>query len=249
MSGPGAVPDRQDAPHPHQVLADPSGSVLLSADLGADLIRVFAIDPATGNLEDCPAINTTAGAGPRHVRFANANGNATAPAIKGRAAKDTKFYVTNELSNDVSVYSASYTKSGCLSAEEVQNINPFPGDKPGPEGSALAEVEIHGNTLYASNRGDAAFGSDDSIARFTIEDDGLLTFEEITSSYGVYPRSFVINKAGDMVAIGNQVSSNVAVVERDVATGKLGKKVADLQLGSKGEPGKEEGISGIVWNE
>lgn len=259
MEGPGADPSRQDAPHPHQVITDPTGSFLLTADLGADLIRVFSINNATGELADCPAINATAGAGPRHIRFGNTKLRKTEMrdpkkktvkrCEKSSAGDDAVFYVTNELSNTVTAYAVSYPKSGCLQASEIQTLNPFPGDKPGPKESYVAEVEIHGDSLYVSNRGDASFEKNDSIARFSIDDAGSLKFEEVTSSHGVYPRSFVVNKAGDLVAIGNQVSSNVVVVKRDVATGKLGEKVAELEVGSKGELGTEQGISGIVWAE
>lgn len=249
MAGPGPVPDRQDVPHPHQVIADPTGSFILSADLGADLIRVFSIDKATGELVNCPAINATAGSGPRHVRFGNTQEENAHKRFRRAREAPAVFYLTNELSNTVSTYEISYPESGCIEASEIQNLNPFPGDKPGPEDSAVSEAEIHGDSLYVSNRGDASFEKNDSIARFSIDDAGSLTFEEATSAYGVYPRSFVINEAGDLVAIGNQVSSNVVVVKRDVATGKLGEKVAELELGSKGEPGQEEGISGIVWAE
>lgn len=252
MAGPGPVPERQDAPHPHQVITDPTGSFLLSADLGADLIRVFSIDKTTGELGDCPAINVTGGAGPRHLAFRNTEEDARRRFKREESQNDTSiiFYVTNELSNTVSSYTATYPDSGCFEASEIQNLSPFPEGVPGPEDSAVAGVQIHGDSLYVANRGDESFDSHDSIARFSIDgDSGELTFEEITSSHGVYPRSFVINKAGDLVAIGNQVSSNVVIVERDVETGELGEKVAELPLGSEGEPGQEEGISGIIWAE
>lgn len=43
----GSGPDtgRQEAPHAHQVLADPSGNWLVSVDLGTDSVRVCALDP------------------------------------------------------------------------------------------------------------------------------------------------------------------------------------------------------------
>ncbi|KAK2763248.1 hypothetical protein FQN54_009884 [Arachnomyces sp. PD_36] len=248
MDGPGPDP-RQDAPHPHQVLQDPTGDYVVIPDLGADLIRVFTIDKSTGNLEDCPPINTTAGAGPRHARFWNPP--AAAPKGKGKAAapEGTFMYVTNELSNTVSAFEVTYPEGGCLTGSELQTLSPYPGDEAGPEGSSTAEVEISGNSVYVSNRGDASFDGNDSLARFSIGEEGSLTFEEITSSYGVFPRSFKINKAGDLVAIANQVSANVAIVARDTESGKLGEKVADLRVGDEGEAGQEAGISGIVWLE
>ncbi|KAK3054203.1 hypothetical protein LTR09_004981 [Extremus antarcticus] len=49
MSAPGPNSARQDAPHPHEVLTDPTGAYLLAPDLGADLIRIWPINPAPGS--------------------------------------------------------------------------------------------------------------------------------------------------------------------------------------------------------
>src|SRR5690242_4970132 len=50
LDGPGADPDRQEAPHPHQVLVDPTGGFLLVTDLGSDKIHINKIDKKTGRL-------------------------------------------------------------------------------------------------------------------------------------------------------------------------------------------------------
>lgn len=48
----GTGPDahRQEAPHAHQVLPDPTGRWVLSVDLGTDSVRICGLDPATGAL-------------------------------------------------------------------------------------------------------------------------------------------------------------------------------------------------------
>ncbi|TVY86954.1 putative 6-phosphogluconolactonase, partial [Lachnellula willkommii] len=43
LSAPGTIPDRQDAPHPHEALVDPTDQFIVVPDLGADYIRVFSI--------------------------------------------------------------------------------------------------------------------------------------------------------------------------------------------------------------
>ena len=100
MSGRGANPQRQNAPHPHYVMADPSNEFLVVPDLGADLLRLYAIDKTSGKLTDCPAQATSPGTGPRHVTFW------TPPAASkvGRRASvaGTMMYSANELSNSVS---------------------------------------------------------------------------------------------------------------------------------------------------
>ena len=54
-------------------------------------------------------------------------------------------------------------------------------------------------------------------------------------------------KAGDMVAFGGQTSSNVAIVARDTTTGKLGDLIANLQVGTPGTAGNEDGLSAVIW--
>ncbi|MEU9251800.1 lactonase family protein [Streptomyces sp. NPDC048270] len=67
--GSGPDPDRQERPHAHQVLPDPSGRWVLSVDLGTDSVRVCALDPATGGLRPHTETVLRAGTGPRHLTF------------------------------------------------------------------------------------------------------------------------------------------------------------------------------------
>ncbi|KAL2819690.1 Lactonase, 7-bladed beta-propeller-domain-containing protein [Aspergillus granulosus] len=246
MSEPGAVPDRQEAPHPHQALLDPTGAFVLVPDLGADLVRVFAIDKSNGELSTCPSLNYTAGGGPRHGVFWTAE---DAPKIRGRApgAPHTVLYIAGELNGEVEAFAVSYPTGGCLGFRQIDVDVPYPETV--PEGASLGEIRLAGNNVYVSVRLDAAFDGDDSLANLRRTQEGKLEFEEITSSYGVLPRTFAINKAGDLVAIGNQLSSNVAIVTRDPETGALGEVVADLLVGVPGEPNTLEGLSSIIWDE
>lgn len=52
MPSPGPDPERQDKPHPHQALLDPTGQYILVPDLGADLVRVFGWDVADLKLKE-----------------------------------------------------------------------------------------------------------------------------------------------------------------------------------------------------
>ncbi|KAL2815762.1 Lactonase, 7-bladed beta-propeller-domain-containing protein [Aspergillus cavernicola] len=245
LSTPGTNPDRQEAPHPHQTILDPTGKFVLVPDLGADLIRVFAVDESNGGLSACPSFNYTLGGGPRHGVFWTEE---NALKIRGRVSSaQTILYVVGELNNEVEAFAISYPAKGCLAFRQIDTEVPYPEDL--PEGASLGEIRLADNNVYVSVRMDAAFDGDDSLAHLRRNRNGTLAFEETTSSYGVLPRTFAINKAGDLVAVGNQLSSNVAIVTRDPATGALGEVVADLQVGVPGEPNTLEGLSSIVWDE
>ncbi|KAL4909221.1 hypothetical protein BDW74DRAFT_78939 [Aspergillus multicolor] len=245
LDAPGAVPDRQEAPHPHQTFLDPTGSFVLVPDLGADLIRVFAIDKSNGELSTCPSLNYTLGGGPRHGVFRTISEK---PRIRGRApGPATVVYVAGELNNEVEAFAVSYPESGCLSFKQIDTEIPYPSDL--PEGSSLGEIRLADDDLYVSVRLDSAFDGDDSLARLSLRKNGKVGFEEISTSGGVLPRTFEINKAGDLVAVGNQISSTVVIVERDPDTGVLGEVVAELLVGVPGEPNTMEGLSSVIWSE
>ncbi|KAK4118789.1 putative isomerase YbhE [Parathielavia appendiculata] len=234
---------RQDVPHPHEVHLDPTGKFILVPDLGADLVRIFRIDATSGKLTACPEAKANPGDGPRHIKF-----------WKSASGQVQKAYTLNELGNSVSAWDVAYpsdSSSGCLTLQKTQTLSTYAPGKTGGSTTKAAEIRVVGNFLYASNRADQTFGSQqDSIATYTIDSaTGAIAWLEAGNSYSYYPRTFQFNKAGTLVAVGGQTSSNVAIIARDPATGRLGKLVANLQVGQKGRAGQEDGLSAVVWVE
>jgi 6-phosphogluconolactonase (cycloisomerase 2 family) len=246
MAQKGPNPSRQDAPHPHHAFVDPTGDYLLVADLGADLIRINKIDKTTGKLTECPPGKPAPGTGPRHGVFWSPAGNTSRVRRQGAG---TTLFMANELANTVSRWAVTYPSGGCMTMTVKQSLTPYQGNATATRGTKIGEIKVKGNFLYTSNRNDKKFSPNDSMTQYTIASDGSLTWTETTSSYGTYPRTFDINKAGDFVAIGDQTSSNVAIVARDTKTGKLGSRVTDLRIGATGIPENEDGLSAVVWAE
>ncbi|KAG9233734.1 Lactonase, 7-bladed beta-propeller-domain-containing protein [Amylocarpus encephaloides] len=243
--------ERQDRPHPHQVLPDPTGKFILVPDLGADAIHIFSINPTSGFLTACPDAQTAPGDGPRHGEWWSLTGNAM-------SSEGLKLYTVNELANSVSSWSVTYGAE-CLSLNKTQTISTFAGGiVPAAtvyNGASFppkaAELRIVGNFLYAANRNDKLFGEQtDSLATYTIDSTtGTLNWVEATSAHAFYPRSFSVNKAGTMIAVGGQTSSTVSIIARDVVTGKLGELIASIQVAGKGTYTNEDGLSSVVWIE
>ncbi|KAK4150433.1 hypothetical protein C8A00DRAFT_18029 [Chaetomidium leptoderma] len=232
---------RQDVAHPHEAHVDPTGKFIIVPDLGADVLRVFKIDSSSGQLTACSEGKADAGDGPRHIKFWK-----SADGLQ-------KAYVVNELGNSVSAWDVAYPsdESGCLNLKKTQTQSTYAPGKKGGSTTKAAEVRVVGNFVYATNRADQTFGSQqDSIATYTIDPaTGAIAWLEAANSYSYYPRTFQFNKEGTLVAVGGQTSSNVAIIARDPATGKLGKLVANLQVGQKGRAGEEDGLSAVVWVE
>ncbi|KAI4603586.1 hypothetical protein KJ359_003402 [Pestalotiopsis sp. 9143b] len=229
---------RQDKPHPHAGITDPTGDYLLVPDLGADLVRIFNINQTSGELTACGAGEADAGSGPRHGVFWSSGCH-------------QKFYTVNELGNSVTAWTVSYPSLGCLALAKTQTLSTYAeGVLPGNTTKA-AEIHIRDNFLYVSNRADETFGTEqDSLATYAIDPtSGDINWVEASSAYAWYPRSFAINKAGDLVAVGGQTSSNVAIISRDTTTGRLGDLVANVSIATRGTAGGEDGLSAVVWAE
>jgi len=207
---------------------------VLVPDLGADLIRIFKAEP-DGRLSLCSEAKADPGDGPRHVKFWES------------ASGKRKLFSLNELSNTVSAWDIDGIS--CLRLTKTQTLSTYPPGKQGGPLTKAAELHAVGNFLYASNRADESFGPEqDSIAVYRIDlETGELEFVELANSYSFYPRTFQVNADGTLVAVGGQTSSNVAIIARDPETGKLGDLLASVQVGQRGRPNNEDGLSAVVW--
>ena len=241
LSSPGPVSKRQDKAHPHSVLTDPTGKFVVVPDLGADLIRIFQINTSTGMLTACPSVKTVPGDGPRHGAWR----------IAGTGmGKSTALYTINELSKSVTAWTASYPSSGCMSLDKIGTVSTSVPGRNSHTSSSAGEVHVAGDFLYTSNRNDQAFGThQDSLMTYKINQDGSLSFLEATNSHGWYARTFSINNAGDLLAVGGQASSTVSVISRDPSTGRLGDLLTSMQVGALGTDGGWDGLSSVVWAE
>jgi 6-phosphogluconolactonase (cycloisomerase 2 family) len=218
---------RQDAPHPHKTV------FLLVPDLGADLIRIYSIDNSTGKLTSCGNSVQTPGTEPRHAAFWG----------------DKTLFVANELANTVNRFSVDYS-GGCITLIKEQSSNTMACGKSAPSGTKVGEVHAHDNTIIVSNRRDLSFLPNDSMATFNLDPtSGAMTLTGVTSSGGTYSRTFQINKAGDLVVIGDQTTANVVVVKKDVTTGLLGPQVASMRIGTVGTAESDNGLSAVMWDE
>ena len=132
---PGPDAERQDAPHEHEAILDPTGQYLLVPDLGADLVRVFSWSPHSLDLKALAPLKAASGSGPRHAAFWNPYG----VACEGCT---TYFYLVAELASTITGYAVEYLPNGGgLAFTKVYNTTTF-GKPQIPKGSAPAEVHV-----------------------------------------------------------------------------------------------------------
>ena len=261
LAKPGPNPGRQDAPHPHQVLADPTGKFILSPDLGADLIRIYSINTESGELTTCPSYAVAPGSGPRHMAFwsvpASYSQHVGGGSSRSKAAALTTYlYLASELTNSVSafnvVYPATGAESNCLTLKLRQTVSNYPNGTvlptPTPQ---IGEIKVKGNTVYVTNRNDDSFGVGvDSFVTYGIcPNSGSITPQRFFSSEAEWPRTLVLNSKGDLAVVGGQVSSEVVVFARDVKTGQLGDVVARAVTGIRGDTSGNGGMSSAILAE
>ncbi|MEU4742142.1 lactonase family protein, partial [Actinosynnema sp. NPDC023658] len=130
--GAGPDPDRQEGPHAHQVLPDPTGEFVLAVDLGADAVFAYRLTDQ-GKLTPAATSRLHSGAGPRHLAFHPS----------GRFA-----YIANELDSTVVV--AGYDRGVLTPGAKLSTL---PAGAPTSPRNYPAEVVVSadGRFAYVSN--------------------------------------------------------------------------------------------------
>ena len=198
--GSGLDPQRQNAPHAHSIIMDPSNRYAFAADLGIDKIMIYKFDTTKGKLipNDESSVKLKPGAGPRHFTF-HPNGKYA--------------YVINELNSTITAFLYDETH-GRL--KEVQTVSTLPEDFSGKNTCADIHVSPSGKFIYGSNRGH------DSIVIFAIDTQtGKLTYVGHEPTQGRIPRNFAIDPTGTFLLAENQKSNNIVTFRINLQTGKL----------------------------
>jgi len=198
--GSGPNPDRQEGPHAHFIVPDPSNRFVLAVDLGLDKVLVYRFDAERGVLteHDPPSAPLPPGSGPRHLAF-----HPDAPYI----------YVINELASTISTC-AWDASAGTL--QVLDTISTLPDGFDGKNSCAEVRVSPSGRFVYGSNRGH------NSIAVFAIDEQhGTLIPTGHVSTEGRNPRNFTIDPAGRFMLVANHDTDTIVTFRIDEETGDL----------------------------
>ncbi|RDI14546.1 lactonase family protein [Flavobacterium sp. AG291] len=197
--------DRQEKAHVHMVYFSPDKKYIFSNDLGEDKIYIYSYNPDGGanTLTFKESIYVKPGSGPRHLVF-NPNG--------------IFFYVINELSATIGVYSYSYEKP-----QLIQELSLYAKDCTDFNSAAHISFSKDGKYLYATNRGDA-----NTITVFKVHSNGMINQVQQITTGGEGPRNFVIDPTDNYLLVAHQYTHNIIIFKRDKITGMLtetGKKI------------------------
>ena len=188
-----------DHPHAHQIASDAGGNYVIHADLGLDRLYLWRFDATQGKLlpHTPPWVELPPGDGPRHFHF-HPNGR--------------WFYSIQEEGSTVALFDYQPNRGQLV---HRQTLSTLPAGYAGSNFCSEIVVSADGRFVYAGNR------LHDSIALFSIGDDGRLTYQTEFWTRGNYPRSFSIDPSGNFLYCCNQRSDNVAVFRIDRPSGEL----------------------------
>ncbi|MCX5207049.1 lactonase family protein [Streptomyces sp. NBC_00237] len=195
--GGGPDQDRQEGPHAHQVLPDPSGRWVLSVDLGTDSVRVCVLTPDTGTLVVHAEVALRPGTGPRHLVFHPTGAYA---------------YVVNELTTTVTVcrWEAATGTLTPLSEAPLLPEEPTEGRSYASEGV----VAHDGRFLWVANRGH------DSISVLELTAGGeRAALRTTVPCGGHWPRDLALDPTGTRLYAANERSGDVTWFDVDPRTG------------------------------
>jgi 6-phosphogluconolactonase len=175
------VRDRKKFAIPHCIVVDPSGRYALVADVGANRIHVFEVQPA-GNIRSTyrSGVTAHAGAGPRNIVFHPS----------GRL-----FYVSNEDDSTVSVYYFAPETGYCVESKFVSAVSG--SEKPGLASDLT--IDDAGKHIYVGNR------RSNSIATLAIGDSSSdLELVGADACGGEHPRYLTVVPGAGVLLVANQ---------------------------------------------
>ncbi|MFD4631747.1 lactonase family protein [Streptomyces sp. NPDC058284] len=193
-TGSGPHPQRQQAPHAHQVLADPSGRWAVSVDLGTDSVRVCAL--RDGELSLHREVALRPGSGPRHLVF---------------HPRGDRAYVLNELSPTLTVCSWDAVDGGLKPLGELSILVDAPDGDTYPSEVVVAP---DGRFLWTATRGP------DVISVIALDEAGdTPRLAATVPCGGHWPRDLAIDPAGRHLYAANERSGDVTWFTIDQETG------------------------------
>ncbi len=182
----------------HAIVEGPTNHVVYVPCLGDDKVAQFSFTSNTLAFISDVSLDVGPGdEGPRHIAI-----HPSKPLV----------YVLNELNSTLVAFSIS--GDGTLTNARTP-VSTLPSTFTNANSGAEVQVAPSGNFVYTSNRGR------NSIAIFSIANDGAATLLTDEGTRGGRPRHFSIDASGAWLFVANQDSDNVAVFSVDQTTGLL----------------------------
>lgn len=196
-SGKSINPARQEGPHVHSTVFNPSGDRLLVANLGTDKIYNYKVNPNNPEpLELIEEFPLTPGDGPRHLIFSR---------------DGQTIFLVQEMTAMLEIY--NFENDIFTLKQRLSLLNE---GFSGAVGAAEVRLSPDEKNVYVSNRGDA-----NTISVFQKINTGEFQRIQNISSGGIMPRNFNLTDDGKYLLAAHQASNDIVVFERNSDNGTL----------------------------
>lgn len=183
-----------DSSRCHMIGNDPTGQYVIGDDPGRDIIFVWKLDTATGNLTEVSRTAALPGSAPRHFVFSS----------------DGKLlYQLFEQDLRLGVYDFNDGKPMLRG----KTVSLLPDGYAGSAAGSELLIAKDGKHIYAATR------TQDSIAVFVVASDGRVTRTANIATEADQPRSLTIDPSGKFLYSLNLRGDNVTTFRLDPATG------------------------------
>lgn len=196
--GSGINRERQQSSHLGMLQITPDGKHAIAADLGADKIYIYVYNPEGGSktLHLKETVKMKEGSGPRDFVF---------------SADGKKLYLLNGLNGTVTVFNYALGK-----LTKIAETSVLSKDFSGNIDAIGIKISTDGKFIYTANKADSH-----TISVLEIKPDGSLNWVQEIHTEGKSPNHFTIDPTGNLLLVANTETNDIAIFNRDKATGKL----------------------------
>lgn len=224
---------------------DATGRTLMAVIYGGGTVDAFPLDPNTGAIAG-PPINYATGQNSHSIQFHPSNQYAYVAAVNANHIAQYSFrdgvltplspptltveggprhlfmhpsgnYLYAVFGNSDNVAAFRIAENGTLTEiGRYRRLQPEFADAPQTHMGSDIEVTPDGRFVYAANRGES-----NTLAIYSVGQDGGLTLVGHESTRGRTPRNFAIDPDGELIIVGNQDSQTVAVFRINQSNGTL----------------------------
>lgn len=183
----------------HCVLLNRQEDTLITVNIALDQLYFYSVNE--GFLVLTHTLEVPKGVGPRHAILSE---------------EENYLYIITEYSNEILVYSNDVEK------KLLQKISTLPENYSDTSNCSTLCFAKNQAFLYAANRGA------DTIALFSVLENGCLNWLKEYDCGGKHPRHMIISQDGNYLIVDNQNSNNVSVFLLDANHGIIREEVASL---------------------
>ncbi|KAK9311381.1 putative isomerase YbhE [Lipomyces starkeyi] len=240
--------------NPHEAIFDPSGQYIFVNDRGADLIYVYHVE-GPYNLTQISTVVLPPGTGPRHTTFRVFNSTRTFMYLVSELDNTVRVFSLDGVSNNLEREPTAHPPSLNIMLRQTASTLGPGSSRTSPNDTFLAsEVALSndGKFAYVSNRATKTLASD-TLAIYSVHpnignNSAHLVYLGQNNTFGKIPRHFSLSPDPETryVAVANEVSQNLVILERD-ATGFMTGIKGNISFGTF-DVTQTLGPAAVIWD-